>query len=70
MRPPRNDYPRRAGTSAHGAAGRQKAQSTYIRQVAAKSANPACQNASGKSLLDTGAITQAEFDALKAEALA
>jgi hypothetical protein len=41
----------------------------YIRSVAT-AADPAEQIAKGKQLLDTGAITQSEFDALKQKALA
>jgi UPF0716 family protein affecting phage T7 exclusion len=41
----------------------------YIRSVAAAT-NPTEQIAKGKQLLDSGAITQAEFDALKQKALA
>ena len=46
----------------------QKQQDDYIKSVAGSS--PADQVAQAKQLLDSGAITQAEFDAMKAKALA
>ena len=47
----------------------QKAQDQYIKQVAS-STDPATQIAKAQELLSSGAITQAEFDSLKAKALA
>ncbi|CAN5538848.1 SHOCT domain-containing protein [Microbacterium sp.] len=46
----------------------QAAQNSYIREVAGSS--PTAEIESAKKLLDSGAITQAEFDGLKAKALA
>lgn len=45
----------------------QAAQDQYIREVAG---GPAQEIQAAKALLDSGAITQAEFDAIKAKALA
>ena len=49
---------------------RMQAQSAdYIRSVAGSGEGAAAEIEKGKALLDSGAITQAEFDALKAKAL-
>ncbi len=50
------------------AADRQRQFNDYVQNVAADT-SPTAQIANAKQLLDSGAITQAEFDALKAKAL-
>ena len=52
------------------AAQMQAAQETYIKQVASTPVDSAEQITKAKTLLDSGTITQAEFDSLKAKALA
>jgi magnesium-transporting ATPase (P-type) len=48
----------------------QAAQANYIKSVAGSSGTATEQIASAKALLDSGTITQSEFDALKTKALA
>ena len=56
-------------TRAHAAAAAAKQQTDdYIKEAAGRS--PAQEIADAKSLLESGTITQAEFDALKTKALA
>jgi hypothetical protein len=60
------------GMAERGAAQAQQirdAQATYIKSVAADS-SPSEEIGKAKALLDSGAITQAEFDAIKSKALA
>ena len=52
------------------AAEMQAQQKEYIQQVAGSSQGPAQEISKAKALLDSGAITQEEFDALKTKALA
>lgn len=57
--------------SVRSAAEHQRQQDTYIRQVAGTTSatSPTEQISQAKALLDSGAITQSEFEALKAKAL-
>ncbi len=48
----------------------QKQMDEYVRQTAGGAGSPTEQIAKAKELLDSGAISQAEFDAIKAKALA
>ena len=49
---------------------RRAEQDKYIQEIAGTTQTPADQIASAKALLDSGTITQAEFDTMKAKALA
>ena len=59
---------RMAQRSMAGAMQAQAQSDTYIRSVAGSS-SPSAEIEAGKKLLDSGAITPAEFEALKAKAL-
>jgi ABC-type Fe3+ transport system permease subunit len=58
-----------AQRSAKQQAESQKAMDEYIRTTAGGGGGPASEIAAAKSLLDSGAITQEEFDALKRKSL-
>lgn len=57
--------------TARDAVEHQRRQDEYIRQVAGQSSGPSAteQISQARSLLESGAITQAEYDTLKAQAL-
>lgn len=55
--------------SMQSAAAMKEQQDAYIKEVAGK-ASPVDEVAKAKAMLDAGAISQSEFDALKAKALA
>jgi hypothetical protein len=58
-----------ANRQAEAAKGQKEQMDDYVRSVAS-SGGPAAEIDKAKQLLDSGAITQTEFDALKAKALA
>ncbi|UYK39632.1 SHOCT domain-containing protein [Microbacterium terricola] len=57
----------RSAAQAHDA---RRAQDEYIRETAGRSSSPVDDIAKAKALLDSGAIAPAEYEALKAKALA
>lgn len=59
-----------AERSARDAKAAQAATEAYIRQTAGAASSPSDEIAKAKALLDSGTITAAEYEALKAKALA
>ena len=57
-----------AERSYHSAQANEQATAAYVREVAASS-SPADEIAKAKTLLDSGAISEAEFSALKSRVL-
>ena len=58
-----------AERSAQRYAEQRSAQDAYIREVAGSKSTPSDQIAQARALLDAGAISQSEYDALKSKAL-
>ena len=65
-----SQHDKMADRSAEAARGQQAELDHYVKSVAGNGGGAAGEIEKGKRLLDTGAITQSEFDALKAKALA
>jgi hypothetical protein len=65
-----SQHDKMADRSAEAARGQQAELDHYVKSVAGNGGGAAGEIEKAKRLLDTGAITQSEFDALKAKALA
>jgi hypothetical protein len=65
-----SQHDKMADRSAEAARGQQAELDHYVKSVAGNGGGAASEIEKAKQLLDTGAITQSEFDALKAKALA
>ncbi len=65
-----SQHDKMADRSAEAARGQQAEFDHYVKSVAGNGGGAASEIEKAKQLLDTGAITQSEFDALKAKALA
>jgi hypothetical protein len=65
-----SQHDKMADRSAEAARGQQAEFDHYVKSVAGNGGGAASEIEKAKRLLDTGAITQSEFDALKAKALA